>query len=105
MDSNIANNEEVQHHSPTNDAMQQDDVNAGEHNLQHELVENTNELKFYNELESYFLRERRMEDATDLDTATQVGWAQTGRWWKPAFKVSVALPCLGFVTYNLLSVH
>ena len=64
MDSNIANNEEVQHHSPTNDAMQQDDVNAGEHNLQHELVENTNELKFYNELESYFLREEYPSGAT-----------------------------------------
>ena len=44
--------------------MQQDDVDAGEHNLQRE---NKNELKFYTELESYFLRGEYPSGATKAE--------------------------------------
>ena len=30
-----------------------------------------------------------------------VGWVRSGKGWRPALKVRLALPCLSFVTYSL----
>ena len=45
-------------------------------------------------------------------TATQasvggatVGWVKSGKGWRPALKVRLALPCLSCVTYSRLFVH
>ena len=47
--------------------MQQADRNTRECNLQHELVENEDELKFYAELESYFMRGEYPSGATKVE--------------------------------------
>ena len=48
----------------------------------------------------------RMETTQASGGGAAVGWVKAGRaGWKPALKVRLILPCLGFVTYSLLSVH
>ena len=67
MNSKNTDNVEIQHHLLSNDGMQQDDMNTGECNLQHELIENEYELKFYAELETSFMRGEYPSRATKVE--------------------------------------